>query len=933
MIWDDGHLNIDGATISNSFGADGVTEGGNGGGVAARARGVINARNCFITDNKSNNSSSTNGAGFFLTDNSSLIIDNCTFSGNTNRSIGGRGNQGGGIYAEHSRISIINSTFNVAKGFNTGGAIRTYGGSLQVDNSTFTIGNLGDAYGVSGGAITIQSTYTQITNSTFSAPHAGTKVTHAGGFISISDRNPSIPQGAAYPHGLTIKNSTFTGPGSWWNGPTLATYGGAIAFDTDANENPNTYTALFEGLTFRNLAADTVGGAIAISTSREDRHINGGVNLTIKDSAFANTRTNLAWKPAFGGTIFNGEGNTLTVEGGSIRDAFSVYGGALFNDGTATLTGGLTITNTSAYHLGGGSYNNGKLTVDAATFTNTVRTPDLGVFKGDEFGGNSIYARKDVTITPNATFDTNDVRVLDKESAILLTGTLTKRINVTISEKPNTDTGFTAESQKRHLGYLVAKGTDSYQPTFADANFLHYQTNNTNAAAFDDHTSLGVWDYVLTPERNIVLGQRGEVIYNPNTGSIDGVSANLVQLYTVYSPTMAYPDETLAGAAQLTPTTKRPERSKFNFVGWYAPAGPHSGTDNTVTNEVAFNFSRFFGNGAAEVTDILNPNSFTAHAGWKQIWDVTYKFVSNDPNVDLPLQVLAHLPQNQLENIHGSNVAAVAATFPSVRTDEGEWVFLGWNPAETAVNGITADHSFVGTWKLVKEWNVTYEFVSADSALQLPVGVTSQLPAAKNKVKHGSNIAAVPTTFNAVEADGGTWSFVSWDKDTAVNSIAADHNFVGTWKFTKNWNVTYEFVSGTEGKVLPTEVTDLLPPAKMKNSEGSNVPAVADSFNEVSVADGKWVFAGWNPAETAVNNITTHHNFIGTWVFHGIVPPVTPAEPKQPEAPKVIPPAPSLSGTKLELPKTGANAASLLAFASVLLVAGISALIMRRRQS
>lgn len=285
--------------------------------------------------------------------------------------------------------------------------------------------------------------------------------------------------------------------------------------------------------------------------------------------------------------------------------------------------GGVEVNRPVAYILGGGAYNNGALTVDEATFAGAKVTPDAynttnGKFKGDEFAGENIYARKDVTITPNATFDAKDVRVLDAESAIILTGTLTKQINVTISEKPNANTELRAEPQKRKIGYLVAKGNGTYQPTFDNARFLHYHTNYTDPAAFDDQASIGTWDYVLTPAHNVVLGQRAEGIYNPNNGNFDGNTDNLRQVYTVFAPSKGYPDQTLVETSQLVLTDKVPARTdgtkRFKFVAWKDVAGPHRGAENTVAGEVDFNLARFFGNGDPEVTTILSPNSFTAYA-------------------------------------------------------------------------------------------------------------------------------------------------------------------------------------------------------------------------------------------------------------------------------------------------------------------------------
>lgn len=67
------------------------------------------------------------------------------------------------------------------------------------------------------------------------------------------------------------------------------------------------------------------------------------------------------------------------------------------------------------------------------------------------------------------------MRVLDQQSAILLTGKLDKRIDVSVSEKAKVSkwnlNQKVAEIQKRHVGYVIAKGIDGYQPQSSDSEF------------------------------------------------------------------------------------------------------------------------------------------------------------------------------------------------------------------------------------------------------------------------------------------------------------------------------------------------------------------------------------------------------------------------------------------------------------------------------
>lgn len=68
-----------------------------------------------------------------------------------------------------------------------------------------------------------------------------------------------------------------------------------------------------------------------------------------------------------------------------------------------------------------------------------------------------------MTINPEARFDKNDVRALDKEYAILLTSSLINKINVSISELPIIN-GVFLEDSSRYVGYVAARDTEGYIP-------------------------------------------------------------------------------------------------------------------------------------------------------------------------------------------------------------------------------------------------------------------------------------------------------------------------------------------------------------------------------------------------------------------------------------------------------------------------------------
>ena len=86
--------------------------------------------------------------------------------------------------------------------------------------------------------------------------------------------------------------------------------------------------------------------------------------------------------------------------------------------------------------------------------------------------------------------------------------------------------------------------------------------------------------------------------------------------------------------------------------------------------------------------------------------------------------------------------------------------------------------------------------------------------------KHPGDVVASPTGQTDVEdtANKGVWHFTSWDK-ASVTVGTADETVTGTWTFTATpesttgttpaatYSVMYRYISGTEGKSLPSNIT------------------------------------------------------------------------------------------------------------------------------
>ena len=181
------------------------------------------------------------------------------------------------------------------------------------------------------------------------------------------------------------------------------------------------------------------------------------------------------------------------------------------------------------------------------------------------------------------------------------------------------------------------------------------------------------------------------------------------------------------------------------------------------------------------------------------------------------------------------------------------------------------------------EFKVTHKFkVAEDSPVkempaEVKTAVDAQLPEDKT-AKDGSTVtptAPKQTEVKDIENDG-TWTFEGYkdqnpdttEVDAKVNG--ADVTFQGAWKFTPNEHeVTYEYVSGTEGVELP-EALKAKAPAKVTgkikgDTVTSPVPTGDDATFRDDVNKGTWTFKSYDKNEVDISN--QDEKVTGTWVF------------------------------------------------------------------
>ena len=391
----------------------------------------------------------------------------------------------------------------------------------------------------------------------------------------------------------------------------------------------------------------------------------------------------------------------------------TISGGAALSEGTARTRLGWSF-NTG---LGGGIYNAGDLFLDQMTLKGNTTQGSRGAtghpLKAEEYNGQNVYAYAPITISPRAEFDEGDIRVLDGQSWINLTGDLdselNSHINVSISELAMSDGHGLSETPIRKIGYTVAKGVPGYVPTLEDAKILHYYSNvdpnsagiyNQPVATPDDHSDTGEWDFVLNPKENtVVLGQRCKLIYhgnrndqdleqvtfNGNTGD-DPIKDQLYYYFAEGASSYILKNNIIAipPRPELEKDSEEPTRENHRFKGWY---NSDFKPDGLETEAELFNFTQ---NDPyrKQATKIFGRPEIDIYAGW-------------DRPVKLRIQGLkklldktdANAPRDISEQIKAEDYEFTLSYGAEGRSNPG----MGFDPAQLGPNAKLRTRNQVGT--------------------------------------------------------------------------------------------------------------------------------------------------------------------------------------------------------------------------------------------
>lgn len=260
----------------------------------------------------------------------------------------------------------------------------------------------------------------------------------------------------------------------------------------------------------------------------------------------------------------------------------------------------------------------------------------------------------------------------------------------------------------------------------------------------------------------------------------------------------------------------------------------------------------------------------------------TYEFVSGTPGKDLPKSIVDMTPTDPAKYTKGTEVPAKSEFEKTVKDEDndGTWTFKSYDHDKQTVE--KSDIKFVGTWELTPNtYPVGYEFKSTDPKRELPKVVKDKLPKddktyiTKTPVD-AQKIPNDPVYDPELDID---WTFNKWD--SPKKTIEREGiKFTGEWTpKQREYKVTYKFTSGTPGKELPKEVTDLLPKDDKTYVTGSKVKSNTPSKTEVKVDGGTWKFKEFPPELTIDKK---DGEFAGEWVFEA--DPAPTPEPQKPAA-------------------------------------------------
>ena len=439
----------------------------------------------IISDSTFSKNGGLYGAGIFI-QGSKFSITSCVFDSNTASGKGNmtpNDNNGAAIEVTNTDKAITGtiskSTFTNNKA-QYGGAIDICAGTIKITNSKF-INNSAD---VEGGAIDIN------------ALNGNPKVTISGSkFI-----NNSAPLGGAILNikDLTVKGSTFINntPNTIFNW---------VGDGGNLNLNIRTFTDLQN-------AIGLVTGTLTLNqnvamTAKEAADFTNGITIN-KDITIDGKGHTIDARDL--GRIFSiGEGFTVTLTNATLINGKATEGGAIYNDGSLTLSD-VKLSDNAADSYGGAVFNNGHLVVGNSVFdaNDIVNRGSASV----DYGGAAIYNWYDGVLTVSGSNFTNNIK--NYKNGDRLVGAITTIGNATVSGSNFVNNSGRWGGAISTAGYLIA-GDDVNTLTVSGSTFKE-NGGLYGAGIFVAGSDFTVSDCVF--DKNSAFG-KGNMTPNNNNGA------------------------------------------------------------------------------------------------------------------------------------------------------------------------------------------------------------------------------------------------------------------------------------------------------------------------------------------------------------------------------------------------------------------------------
>ncbi len=442
-----------GDTISITMQDNDILTGGN------NNNGAGTALNYNITGGTVSGNVGTKGGGFNVAKGQSFIANGVLFDSNTGIK-NGNWTGGGAIGVEGNGIFIVtDSKFKNNKSTGDGGAMRTFGGSIEQSVFTNNSGGHGGAIINGGGALVLKQV-------TFRENNAS----ETGGAIRIQLGNLTI-------NGSAENRNCFDGNG--------AKLGGAIYYN-QISGMPVSFTDFIS-----NKAVQDGGAVYASTNTNSNTTPHTYTNCTFTGNSASNN----------GGAIFNGW--YITLEESIFTGNTATLGGAIYNTGTINITGDVSFITEldTIYNTGTVNFSN----------TNTVNASisgsDTAVFNVLENATLIFDNTTDIELA-KLTLAGKNALTFTGSASVGFTGLVLTGVTISVSGE-----NYTGSDTKIATG-ISGTLDDNYQILYGDKNHFFYldvkdetlwlkKYDITISRIDAEGNTLGSYHDILTAQQNV----------------------------------------------------------------------------------------------------------------------------------------------------------------------------------------------------------------------------------------------------------------------------------------------------------------------------------------------------------------------------------------------------------------------------------------------